>query len=389
WRSCRFRRAGARPSWRRLPACAACHLQALQHRPPHVGLHVLPRPPGHRDAHPAVRLPLKQAVVRRPHCPLELQPPPFDPVGGAAFLAEGVSGVKIQEKGELRRQSPRGDRVDLTDLLFGQAEPSALVDDARVDKPLADHHGPPRQRGPDDFLHVLSPVGSHQQHLGHRGHGGAFVQQQPPQFAPERGAAGLKGVHRVETLLLEPRHQQPCLGALAAAVGTFKGDKETASFSGHGRQKLSSSHSPSSSMRTGRIRTRRYGSSPTLTDLNCARSASSCCSRRKYGGRGERSTGRRSRRTCWIAASASRSASVSASPPSMRLTRKAWICVRVLLRITWMGTPLRSTSRSFFGILRYCPFRVSTMWAWCGSSVTRTGAPVSAIARSSRLRLTA
>ena len=130
---------------------------------------------------------------------------------------------RVDQHDEIGPTRVQGPVVDLAQLVDRQASAVALVGEGRVDAAIADDMSAGGQRGCDDLIDVLGPVGGDQQCLRpigevrHRG-----VVEDGPDADADVGAAGLSGQQR-----LQMGGQAGRVRALASALRTLQSDVAT------------------------------------------------------------------------------------------------------------------------------------------------------------------
>src|SRR5437763_879356 len=110
--------------------------------------------------------------------------------------------------------------------LTSQLSSAALIRFARVGETVTEYNLSSIQAGQNHFLNMLRARGEHQCELGHGCKGGSpRVQKQAPDFLAGLGPAGFSRHHNRKSVLGQLLRKARELGALAAPIQSFKGDK--------------------------------------------------------------------------------------------------------------------------------------------------------------------
>ena len=152
--------------------------------------------------------------------------------GGLTPTVEGTlksfSHGQIHQKSHNRKVSITGKHIQLLKERLVKSPAVPLIGGGRVNKAVGDDDFVRGQTGGDNFLYVLGTVCEHHQQLGAWGQGRfGRVEEHLSQDLASRCSAGLTRDDDLMTLRTHGVGQERDLGALAAALDTFKGEENT------------------------------------------------------------------------------------------------------------------------------------------------------------------
>lgn len=155
----------------------------------------------------------------------------FEAIGGLA-AAPAVSPVKsddgraIEHEGELRQQAEPCGSFDGAHEIERQPASVGLVGERRFRISIAEHDLAPRERRPDNRLHVLGAIGEDEKQLGESRGGERIVKKERADPLAERCASRLAGYAHAKARLFERPCEKRDVGALAASLDPFDGNEQ-------------------------------------------------------------------------------------------------------------------------------------------------------------------